>query len=425
MDKKPTEKELLDVVKEVGAGYQAILVNLNIQKSKIESFESTRKPDVICFDGLVFWRDGNGLQPINWNTLLSAVQKAGYPDFAEEKRKELQKDQQKKDHQNPPPPGTKADPDIGPKQVEKPKDICFAIVTANKNEWNSARHFLGAKGCDVSDSIKDRKCEEELNVVFESKKFGSYSLLRVYGKKGVIFQCPEMGSYSRGGSQYAVFMLLKEAMKNRWPLQVIFIVGCCGGVSAPDSKEKVEGTVFVANSFYQYAGKIEQDKRIKIKLSSHNAEMDWIQLLITSKEGGSEGYKVDRVEQVPFFSGDFVIKGEDFAKGLHELLQGHEKVGYEMEGIGAITGVTLFKKFDELLPVLVVKDVNVPNPPVLVVKGVSDTAGSDKNKEAPIRFFSKIENPTDEDTRQQMCTVMSLTLVLRTIKAAVDVGMLR
>ena len=245
----------------------------------------------------------------------------------------------------------------------------------------------------------------------------------MYGKKGVIFKCPEMGSYSRGGSQYAVFTLLKEAMKNQWPLQVIFIVGCCGGASEP--KEDVKGTVFVANSFYQYAGKIEQDRRIAMKLSSHNAEMDWIQLLIASKEGGSEGYKVDRVEQVPFFSGDFVIKGEDFAKGLHGLLQGHEKVGYEMEGIGAITGVTLFKKFDELLPVLVVKDVNVPNPPVLVVKGVSDTAGSDKNKEAPIRFFSKIENPTDEDTRQQMCTVMSLTLVLRTIKAAVDVEMLR
>ena len=90
MDRKPTEKELQDVAKELGARYRPILLNLDIKKNKIDTLKGvSRNSDDILLDGLVFWHHGNGLSPINWTTLLTAVQKAEYPVFAEEKRKEL------------------------------------------------------------------------------------------------------------------------------------------------------------------------------------------------------------------------------------------------------------------------------------------------------------------------------------------------
>ena len=224
-----------------------------------------------------------------------------------------------------------------------------------------------------------------------------YSFLSVGRKRGLIFRCTNMGSYSRGGSHYETFMLLKDAQKYGWPLEVIFIVGCCGG--ADKRKEDQKGAVFVADSFYQYAGKIEGDRRIRVKIGSHNVEIDRIRDITRANN------KVG-INPVPFFSGDFVIKDEDFSQELHDLLQGYQKVGFEMEGIGAVTAVDLYKK---ILPAQL-------SPDVVLVKGVSDNAGDDKNKDAPIRFFSQPpKENVDEDTRQQMCTIMSLTAVLRTI----------
>ena len=279
-----------------------------------------------------------------------------------------------------------------------PQDVCFAIMTANQNEWKSAQHFLGAGGCGVSEKLKDWTFKKDDSLKASGvtmDPIGHYSFLSVGGKKGIIFRCTNMGSYSRGGSHYETFMLLKDAQENGWPLKVIFIVGCCGG--ADKSRKDQKGAIFVADSFYQYAGKIEGDRRILVKVGSHNVEIDWIRDM-----------KVNKVviDQVPFFSGDFVIKDEDFSQELRGLLQGHQKVGFKMEGIGAITAVDLYKKILQ----------TQLRPDVVLVKGVSDNAGDDKNKDAPMRFFSQPpEENVDEDTRQQMCTIMSLTAVLRTI----------
>ena len=294
--------------------------------------------------------------------------------------------------------------------IQASQDICFAIMVANDNEWESAMHFLGAKDNEVADLVKPWTCtaanaDDSLKKVklIGRRRSEIYHVLSVGNKKGIIFQCANMGSFGKNASTHETTRLLEFAKTKEWPLKVIFVVGCCGAAAenrkiqekGPCGEAKVlNGTVFIASDLYHYAGKFEDE--LQSKLSPRSVDEYWNGLL--KKVSGEKKWKIKPINLVPFYSGDFVIKNKAFAAALHDILKGHKQVGYEMEGIGVV---------------IAAKD------PVKValVKGVSDNAGSDKNKEAPIRFFSEDYTEVLEDTRQQMCTVMSLALVLRAIDA--------
>ena len=92
MDEKPTESELSDVAKEVGAEYRPLLVGLDIGDNKIKGWKSEHlgKSDAICFEGLVYWRNGNGKRPCTWRTLLDVLsEKTDLHEYAREKTEEL------------------------------------------------------------------------------------------------------------------------------------------------------------------------------------------------------------------------------------------------------------------------------------------------------------------------------------------------
>jgi nucleoside phosphorylase len=287
-------------------------------------------------------------------------------------------------------------------------------MVANDNEWESAMHFLGAKDCQVTELVKLWTCiaadaDDSLKKVKLIGRRGSeiHSVLSVGNKKGIIFQCAKMGSFVPNSSQFETNEILRYAKGKKWPLKVIFVVGCCGA-AAQNQKIQEEGpwgeanvpngTVFVASDLFQYSGKVVNEGTLQPKLISWHMDQYWNGLL--KKVSGEEKWKIKPIDLVPFFSGDFVIKSKAFAAELCAILAGHKKVGYEMEGIGVLTATQ-----------------DSESVKIALVKGVSDNAGSDKNKEAPIRFFTEDHNKVNEDTRQQMCTVMSLALVLRAIAA--------
>jgi hypothetical protein len=288
-------------------------------------------------------------------------------------------------------------------------NICFAIMVANNNEWESAMHFLGAEGYRVAEEVKPWTCtaedaDDSLKEVKLISYGGSviYPVLSVGNKTGIIFSCAQKGSFGKSASRDETVQLFNYASKEKWSLKVIFVVGCCGAVQNQPIQKGAQGgtanvpngTVFVADTLYSYTGKIE--KEINIKLDPHSMSKYWNSLL--KKVSGRGKWEIKPIDLVPFYSGDFVMKNHEVSVDLSANLKGHKKVGYEMEGIGVV-GVA-------------------PEGTVALVKGVSDNAGFEKKTDAPIRFFSKdIEKPVNENTRQQMCTVMSLAVVLRAIAA--------
>ena len=317
--------------------------------------------------------------------------------------------------------------------------IQFAIMTANEDEWNSPRYFLGDRSQHlarkISKLVKGKKYSRSFVLGKEVKvvdgNFKGYKLIRVCVNDrksvyGVLLKCTHMGSFTEVGSHYTTLKLLKMARDEQWPLKVIFIVGCCGArfindceniensstQTSPSNRQTCvapvrEGTVFVAQRIIQYAiGKFEKEGEIKYRVLPHDMSPDWAGPIHQNKDIVNQKGPIDHVREVFFYSGDFVIKDTDVAKDLSEQLQNHEVVGFEMEGIGvkkAIGDGELMKDF--------------PTPKIVLVKGVSDQAGSDKKDPKDTLFFSKMIKAVPEAAHQQMCTIMSLTLTLRPIIA--------
>ena len=95
-------------------------------------------------------------------------------------------------------------------------------------------------------------------------------------------------------------------------------------------------------------------------------------------------------------SGDFVVKDKTQAE---EIRGKRECVGIEMEGKGIAEAFTIF-----------------PTGSFLVVKGVSDYAGSDKSEQAKANWFGTgTKSPVSDDERQMIATVQATALVCRTI----------
>ena len=249
---------------------------------------------------------------------------------------------------------------------------------------------------------------------------------------GVLLKCTHMGSFTEAGSHFTTLKLLQMARDEQWPLKVIFIVGCCGARFINDRENRQvnnidnsspqtstsnrqtyvapvrEGTVFVAQRIMQYAiGKFEKEGEIKYRVLPHDMSPGWAGPIQQNKDVVNQKGPIGHVREVFFYSGDFVIKDTDVAKDLSQQLRNQEVVGFEMEGIGVKKAIgdggELMKDF--------------PKPKIVLVKGVSDQAGSDKKDPKDTLFFSKMIQAVPEAARQQMCTIMSLTLILRPIIA--------
>ena len=279
-----------------------------------------------------------------------------------------------------------------------PIDVHYVFMTANKNEWKSSQHFLGVDS-EVSDEVKSQtvKDDEDLKSKVQginpdvTIKGTGYSFFTVANKNAVLMKCSGMGSVA---SQQATSDLLDIAQERGWSLEAIFIVGCCAAISEKNEGSET-GSVFVAKTIYGHgAGKLED--------GTHKSKFDPYPVSTVHCDNleGLGSPKIRNIKIVSMLSADLLVKDTSAAEERRQRL-GEKRVGFEMEGFGVVTEV--------------VKQKQPKKPKVVLLKGVSDDASPDKNKSASIMFFSEKMDDVDEDTRQQMCTIMSLTVALRAI----------
>ena len=223
-----------------------------------------------------------------------------------------------------------------------------------------------------------------------------YDLIEIGNVQGIHMKC----SYQHGGKSAgdAVDKILKEAKMKEWPLEMIFCVRCCGC----SSDEICRGYVLISDTLVDVTEGKYEDKHIA-KEDASKMNNPWSQRVLNCEEkANSPVIKVKRAECI--LSGGWVIKDEKAAKKL----RGNRKlVGIEMEGWGIAH--SLHQKNECDLPgTLTKKD-------FLIVKGVSDHAGSDKNTPQSTLFLGKQTGPVDDDKRQEIATLQSTALVCRAI----------
>ena len=299
-------------------------------------------------------------------------------------------------------------------------EVSFAILTANENEKEAAMAFLGlgdvrldtsklncAKGCNYSTataltagSVKELK---EL-------RYLDYSVFTVTVENaqiaGVHTHCD---SYGPTGAYDQTVVLLKTAKAKKWPLKVIFVVGCCGAsISEEKKKEKTTwcGTVLVANEVnsYLHTGKLQPPdgaamSDIQCKPKHYPVSSRWPGALLSEKTCREADFKTVEVERVLYLSGSLVIKNELFLDKYRYPL---DIAGVEMEVLGVIQAVEAINDKDD-------------QPAIVLAKGISDYT-VDKNKDAICKFFGTQTGLIDDDSRQKVATLQSIALVMRCIK---------
>ena len=93
LEGKPTEIELDKVCKNAGDNWRSLLTNLGVPLAKYKALfvESRGDPVSACFEGLVFWREGNEpCKPPTWSVLLEALENgAEKREYAKRLREDL------------------------------------------------------------------------------------------------------------------------------------------------------------------------------------------------------------------------------------------------------------------------------------------------------------------------------------------------
>ena len=308
-----------------------------------------------------------------------------------------------------PAPG-KEEPD-GP---EKPQLPCgkpqFAIITANGREQNVVKRYLKL----------ERVCEEvyaelmgydwehdpflkEMDVkITANDPVGIYDVFTIGEVMGVHVNCPDYGTR---GAQNTTSALLQKAKAEKWPLKVIFVVGCCGA-SMSDAKKGQKnwrGTVLLSDKVDDYlsSGKAEEDGFVFNSQPYTLSKMcvNWLSDGSICRPAVQENeYKMIPVEKVAkYLSGPLVMKKADLAKKYRGDCV---MVGFEMEGTGVYSIVCNW----------------APTTEVAVVKGISDYADSDKKKPAKsVVFGTETAVEIDDDARQDIATFHAITLVTRCV----------
>ena len=348
-----------------------------------------------------------------------------------------------------------------PSQGKKEKvNIQFVFITANKNEYRSLMSFLKHPKWKLQYPV-ETTCDniDELKGRIEMKdRFNNYRLFNVRSDRGTVncavMKCLSMGSSGRSGSKMETLRFLITARDEQWNPKAIFIIGCCGGIYEPEPtgemkekkkrkvldseagaevgmevpesdagavvgmKESVVGCVCIANKVVHYnRGKIVGKGEMEWSPTTDYGSEDttWCTNVQTEEEMECHKKEVPYKRIDRFLSGDYVVKSEETAVVLRTYLADKSIAAIEMEGLGVAEALEVAK----LINVNVIPDEErkIPMPEYVIVKGISDLAGNDKNSNCDIKFFGKAMKNIKEDHRQQMCTIMAATLVLRAIVA--------
>lgn len=318
--------------------------------------------------------------------------------------------------------------------------VSFAILTANAKEEMAVNHFLEldssitndnyphATGCVWShDSYaqQQKHKKEEVKIVHvrevQEEEEEDRITYRVFSLEvnqvktmGVHFYCNSTGPW---GAFDKTLEILKEAKKQGWKLDWIFLIGCCGA-SISDGKKKdiPRGTVLVAKQVkeYLYKGKVEtaqgagasaDEQLIRCSIKGEPLVYDvqktkWFRDLQKAKETKWKvGNDMIRVQTADYLCGPLVIKDSMFSSWFRE--QSADVAGVEMEVVGVIKAVEAFHFIS-----------GSPKPKILLAKGISDYTGR-KGESATCMLFGRVIGPVSDDALQVYATLQSIALVIR------------
>ena len=301
----------------------------------------------------------------------------------------------------------------------------YALLTANPTEQSAVKKLIG-----VGDYVPERyagenrgayTCEEDsilqLKVELlsiESSLGMPFDAFQVNGKNLIHVRCADIGSGGPGGSLVTTTQILAWAKKYKWPLKMIFCVGCCG---CPEKCKVDRGYVILSKEIKDYnRGQMIQEApnsqesqdmptNVEFQPIHYQQNIDWFGILRDKKNTGEGDKAIPFKEALTTYSGDFVVKSSEKAS---EMAAGNnpKPVMVEMEGKGIAEALEVAKKL-EILP---------ETTDFIVVKGISDwCTPSDKKQSACCRFFTERPLNVSPEKRQHMATIQSATLVLRAI----------
>lgn len=268
-----------------------------------------------------------------------------------------------------------------------------------------------ARGCTFkSDTYLMDKFNQKMEVDLVQSSASEYDmfLLKISDQrkdkiKGVHFHCNHMGPW---GAFDKTVELLKVANSEKWPLRVIFLVGCCGLSTSEEKKKKKNwcGTILLTSQVkdYLHIGKAEADeKRIKCTPRHYDLGEKWLSGLEdvrkSSKRMGFTDIPVERVGQV--LSGPLVIKDQLFGDKYREA--GVDIASVEMEVVGVYKAVEAIHEYS-----------GTPKPDIVLAKGVSDYTGG-KGEGGTCMFFGEETRKLNDDELQECATYHSIGLVIR------------
>ena len=293
---------------------------------------------------------------------------------------------------------------------DKPKPQ-FAIITANGTEQNVVKRYLklGDYGrvweqLSAYEWDKDPYLKKKEVKIANIHSVDIYDMFTIQEVMGVHVKCSRIGP---GGAQDTTSDLLLKASEEKWPLKVIFVVGCCGASMSDAKKEQKNwrGTVLLSDQMEDYLDTAKgEEGGLLSKPRTYILCGTWVNWLsdksIRQPEVEEESHRDIPVERVDkYLSGPIVIKSEEDGKKYRGNCQ---MAGIEMEGARVYTRVngSAWKDMTK----------------VAVVKGISDYAGSDKNKPAKSVVFSKgTAEEIDDEARQEIATFHAITLVTRCV----------
>ena len=289
----------------------------------------------------------------------------------------------------------------------------YALLTANPTEQSAVRKLIGVEN--YADEDKGMYTCEEDSILKGKVKLRSIDsslsistlvdAFQVKKKNLIHVRCDDIGSGGPGGSLMTTIQILAWAKKYEWPLKMIFCVGCCG---CPEKCKVDLGSVILSCEIKDYnRGQMIQDRHTNVENQPihYHQNNEWFARLQEKKNTGESNKAITVKKASTTYSGDFVIKS---AKKASQMAAGNDSkpVMVEMEGKGIAEALEVAKKL-QILP-------ETNN--FIVVKGVSDRCtSSDKNQDAPCRFFTETLKNVSPEKRQHMATIQSATLVLRAI----------
>lgn len=223
-------------------------------------------------------------------------------------------------------------------------DVCFAILVANENEYTAVLNYFGMGFTMVT---RDQPYTNAvLNCTFDSDPLlaqngaveqkpaagltrcsDDYHSITINGKTGIIYQTPRIGSGGPQGAMITTVQLLKDAKDHKWPLEIIFVVGCTGG----HGEDVENGQVIVPTMVIEYnrgkfvTGDDGQPKRISKPEMWPTNEKWWKSVKEVPIRRGLTMAKGDYD-----YCGDFVVKDESTADDLRTTIRGHKMVCHTM-----------------------------------------------------------------------------------------------